>query len=214
MNFEIHTTTDNDTKVWQVMAEGLFSLQNFYYYLIWSDFTLPRFPPCFFFFFLNSLEAQILPCRCEWSLVCSGSADILAEERWPCITIRMSCSLIPSVFNNLILVSPASLYQRNLPPVSFSVGWQFIFLLAKPCEVWLAEEAQLGGSPIMPPGLLSTDEEPIQSRRLTNASAILFVENVLRQPSRMSKGSNSFTKLVTTSLARYRSHNSKPTRRL
>lgn len=136
---------------------------------------------CFwgFFLFVNSVDSQIDSSVSVWmqqTLLWSGSADRLAEERWPCITVRMSCPLIPSVFNNLIPVSPASLYQRNRPPVSLSVGRQFIFLLVESCEVWLAEEARLGGSLITPPGLLSTDEESIRSTRLTNGSQLLAVE--------------------------------------
>ncbi len=71
--------------------------------------------------------------------------------------IRMSWSVIPSLFNNQIRVFWASLYQRNQAPAFFSwlatvdlAPWQFIFLLAEPCELWLGVEQQVGGGTAWP----------------------------------------------------------------
>lgn len=85
----------------------------------------------------------------------------------PASPVRMSWSVIPSVFNNMISVLWASLYQRNRALAFFSghtvlelAPGQFIFLLAKPCEVWLGSELQVGGGAARPDK--TTDRDPAQ----------------------------------------------------
>lgn len=79
--------------------------------------------------------------RCVCVCVLTGqlrNADLASR-------VRMSWSVNPVSVNNLIPVLQASLYQRHQtlcsPPVLHRIGvgcQQFIFLLAEPCEVWLA----------------------------------------------------------------------------